>query len=224
MMTLGAPALATPIVNVTDVEVNWGQGRGLTIKAGGNSMPIYYAGPIFFTIQGSHVPLVVWCDDLYNDVYIGSHDTYYQVSPASYLSPLSLATIQSIAGLAFKGTQQSLANSLTPASGAEFQLAIWELENGIFQDHANAGIQAGVNGVIASAPAFFSEMNAANWTYAELDSPGCGQQPGAINYQNGCQTQGQIYVHPNSVPEPASLTLLLAGILGIAGLRSWRRT
>jgi hypothetical protein len=221
----GAPAMAVPIpVNVSDVQVNWSQGEGLTIQEGASSAPLYYAGPIYFTLNGSNMQTVVWCDDLYNDVYIGSSDQYYLVSAAAYLAPLTIGTVQDIAGLAFEGTQQSLANSLTPASGAEFQLAIWELEYGNSQDIADAGVQAGVNALIDSAPAFFSDMNAAGWTYSELDSPGCGQQPDSINYLNGCQVQGQLYAHPGTrIPEPGTIALLLSGVLGIGALRLRRK-
>ena len=213
------PAIAGPIpVNVTNVQANWGQGQGLTIQEGANSAGIYYAGPIIFTINGG--PVVVWCDDLYNDVFLGSSPQYYLVSAASYLSPLSIGTIRDIAGLAFQGTQESLANTLTPARGAEFQLAIWELEYGNIQDIADGGIQTGVDSLLGSAHQFFTDMNTAGWGYAELDSPGCGQQPDAITYTNGCQLQGQIYVHPlDRVPEPVTLSIFGAGVAGAIGLR-----
>src|SRR5258708_8603461 len=145
-------AIAGPIaVNVSNVQVNWGQGRGLTLQEGANSAGIYYEGPITFTINGANGPIVVWCDDFYNDVYIGSSDQYYKVSAASYLSPLALSTVKNIAGLAFQGTQEALANTLNPARGAEFQLAIWELEYGNIHDMADAGIQTGVDSLIGAA-------------------------------------------------------------------------
>jgi hypothetical protein len=220
---LSAPAFAGPILNVTNVQVNWGQGQGLTIMEGANAASLYYAGPIYFTVFGVNGPIIVWCDDLYNDVYIGSSNTYYQVSPASYLSPLSTSVIHNIAGLTFQGTMEALANTLTPGRGAAFQLAIWELEYGNIQDIADAGIQTSVDSLIGSAPSFFADMNTASWTYSQIDSPGCGQQPDAITYQNGCQTQGQIYVRPNSIPEPATMAILLSGFAGLAGLRLRRR-
>ena len=213
-----APAFAGPI-NVTNVQVNWNQGRGLNVMEGANPASLYYAGPITFTISGG--PVVVWCDDLYNDVYIGSSNIYHVVSPASYLAPLSQATIQNIAGLAFQGTMEALANTLTPDRGAEFQLAIWEQEYGNIQDLADSGIQTGVDALIGSAPSFFADMKAQGWTYDQLDSPGCDQQPNAITYQSGCQTQGQIYVR--RVPEPGTIAILLAGLLGLGGLHQRRK-
>ena len=198
---LSTSAFAGPItLNVTNVQVNWGQGQGLTIMEGPNPASIYYAGPIYFTVNGINGPIIVWCDDLYNDVYIGSSNTYCStVSPANYLSPLSSTTIHNIAGLQpIKERRKLLANTLTSARGAEFQLAIWEQIYGNISDIADVGIQSGVDSLIASAPNFFADMNASGWTYDELASPGCGQQPDAITYQNGCQTQGQIYVHPNN--------------------------
>src|SRR5579863_138681 len=52
------PAIAGPIaVNVTNVQVIWGQGQGLTIQEGANPTGIYYAGPIIFTINGAKAPI-----------------------------------------------------------------------------------------------------------------------------------------------------------------------
>ena len=63
-----APAAADPItpVTVSNVQVDWSQGEGTMTTPAGS---IYYAGPIMFTIAGKQT--IVWCDDLYNDVYIG---------------------------------------------------------------------------------------------------------------------------------------------------------
>lgn len=215
-----APATADTItpVSVSNVQVDWSQGEGTTTTPAGS---IYYAGPIVFTIAGT--PTIVWCDDLYNDVYIGSSDQYYETDAKdanAYLYNSSLTeseqtTVdQDVAGLAYKGTILAEADGLTSTTGAEYQVAIWEVEYPGLTD-TDSTFQSGVNGLIGQASADYSAMLAGGYTYGELESPGCGRAPGSITYTNGCQTQGQIFVH-DPVPEPSSLPMLLAG-LGLIG-------
>jgi hypothetical protein len=217
------PAAAGPIVPVivSDVQVDWSQGEGTTtIPAGG----IYYAGPITFTIAGT--PTIVWCDDLYNNVYIGSYDQYYQLNAIganSYLYNPSLSSTQQnaldeeIAGLAYEGTIFAEANELTPASGAENQVAIWEIEYPGLTD-TDATFQSGVNDLIGQASTGYGAMLKAGYTYGELESPGCDQTPGTITYTNGCQTQGQIFVHSDPLPEPSTLSLFIASLLSAVAI------
>ncbi len=220
------PALAGPIpVDVSNVQVDWSQGEGLGTNVGN----IYYAGPISFTLTGSSTPIIVWCDDFYNDVYIGSSDQYYMKDAKSYLSPLSVSTVKDIAGLAYEGTTDALKHTLSPAMGAEIQMAIWEIEYGDITA-TDAGVQAAVETLISGASANYSAMAAAGGTYAELVSPGCGQAPAAVTYTSECQVQGQIYIYPNSsagpdipVPEPGTLGLLGVGLFGFGGLRFRRK-
>jgi hypothetical protein len=217
----GVPAMADPItsINVSNVQADWSQGEGTTTNLLGG---IYYAGPIIFTIGGTQT--IVWCDDLYNDVYIGSSDQYYELDAKdanaylsnSSLTPSQQSTVdQEIAGLAYEGTILAEADKLTPASGAETQLAIWEIEYPGLAD-TDPTFQSGVEDLIGQAPADYDAMLKAGYTYGELESPGCGQPPGTITYTNGCQIQGQIFVR-DPVPEPSSLPMLLAGLAAIAG-------
>lgn len=215
-----APALADPVtpVTVSNVQVDWTQGEGTTMSSPAGS--VYYAGPILFTIDGTQN--VVWCDDLYNDVYIGSSDQYYETDAHDAnaylynpsLTPALQTTIdQDIAGLAYEGTLLAQADALTSTSGAEYQAAIWEVE---YQGLTNTDstFQSGVQGYIDLASADYSAMVNAGYTYGELESPGCVTQ-GALTYMNICQTQGQLVVHDNAVPEPSSLAVLLAGLTAV---------
>ncbi len=221
-----APAMAIPYtpVSVTNVGVNWAQGQGTNSNLGS----IYYAGPITFTILG--LPVIVWCDDFANDVYIGSSNQYYktdsQGADAYLVNPLLTPTQQAtldhqIAGLVYKGTTLSLTNALTAAMGAQIQFAIWSLQNPALLD-TDLAFQTSVNTLIGQASSFYSDMLTAGYTYGQLVSPNCGQNPASLTYTSACQTQGQMFV--KAVPEPLTLSLFGAGLAGAAALRRRRKT
>jgi hypothetical protein len=231
-----APAFAIPFaVTVSNVNVNWGQGEGLTINEAGNSAGIYYAGPISLSVDG--VAMTVFCDDLYNDIYIGSIDSFFQGNTTDAIQYLALltnstlypyGTIQDIAGIAYMGTIDS-SNTLnpptgyqplTPTLGAEFQLAIWELEYGNITDTADLGIQAGANELLTNAPEYYVDMLQAGYTYGQLISPCDATQPGSITHTTSCQIQGQLFL--TRVPEPSTLALFGAGLIGLIGFGSLR--
>lgn len=224
------PAAADPItpVTVSNVQVDWNQGEGTTMTPAGS---IYYAGPILFTIGGKST--VVWCDDLYNDVYIGSSDQYYETDANdanAYLWNSSLSSAdqttldQGIAGLAYEGTILAQADALNSTSGAQYQAAIWELEYSGLND-PDSTFQAGVDTLLEQAAGDYTAMLAANYTYGELEAPGCNQLPGSITYTNSCQTQGQIFVHdPVPAPEPITISLFGAGLAGAVAMRRRKKT
>jgi PEP-CTERM motif len=223
----GLPATADPIIPVfvSNVQADWSQGEGTTTNEGG----IYYAGPIIFTVAGT--PTIVWCDDLNNVVYIGSSNQYYQTDASdanaylynpSLTPPQQITVDQDIAGLAYEGTILAEADGLTSTLGAENQVAIWEVEYPGLTD-ADTAFQSGVDELIGQAPADYNAMLTAGYAYGELESPGCGQVPGTITYSNGCQTQGQIFVNPDPVPEPLTLSLFSTGLVGAIAVRRRRK-
>jgi len=232
---LAGPAVAGPVtpVTISDIAVDWSQGEGLSLNVSG----IYYAGPISMKLNG--VPIITFCDDLYNVIYIGSTNNFWQTDQAganAYLSPLSLATDQKIAGLDFLGTQGADAHTLTPALGAELQVAIWELEYGnVFA--TDAGFQSAVDALIAHATNDFNAFTAAGWSYYELESPCDSSRAGSITYTwsplgdiANCQVQAQIVAIPGRtvtnipVPEPITLSLFGAGLAGAVAMRRRKKS
>jgi hypothetical protein len=235
-----APAMADP-VQVLNVQM-WANSYDTNIATSQGN--IQFAGAIDYTVNFGAGPedIPVWCDDLNNVVYLGSQAQYYTDDANFYLTngtSLSVADAQSIAGLSYLGD----INLGQADLDAEIQLAIWEIESAGLTVN-NAGFQANVAFLIANASVYYGDMVGAGWLYTQLESPGCGQQDGTINYTNDCQIQGQIYAYPGpggnggnggcgnsiigcDVPEPGALGLMGSGLFASglfgSGLLGWRR-
>jgi hypothetical protein len=231
-----APAMAGAVTPVaaSNVGIDWSQGSGLNLNIG----HVYFAGPISMDLNGN--PTIVFCDDPYNVVYLGSAEEEWQTDQAGvagYLAPLSLGVVQEIAGLDMLGTQESFAATLTSDQGAEIQAAIWELE---FPNLSatDASVQSAIDGLISSATNDYNTFSAQGWTYFQLESPCDSSLAGSITFQNSpyngvanCQIQGEIGANAPSVaavtdvavPEPITLSIFGAGIAGAMTMRRRKR-
>jgi hypothetical protein len=245
---LAIPAMADQLT-VTNVTVDSSMGLFYDVSLSGNNNfaanGMYYVGEVQFngvdnSLGGQAFTSYVWCDDLFNQVYVGNSNYQYVTTNATganaYLAPLGLTTIQEIAGLTFEGTLNSV-NGASPAADAEIQTAIWELEYPTLSIQATSisdpNIQADVTVLENSALAYYGIMVADGFTYGEFESPnqGCTNVVGTNPYDDGCQTQGQIFVYPSpnggggqlvppigDVPEPGTLGLFGIALLALGGL------
>ena len=215
----------TPIT-VSNVSVSNTGEYNVPLSINGSPESLYYVGPITFTVNGQN--WTTFCDDINNVVYLGSSNQYYLLDSSganAYLSNTMSTTQttmdQEIAGLAFNYyLNASSANALY---GAEIQIAIWQVEYGSNYVVVNNAVeQSTITNMINGAVGYYNEFPQYSFAYYELEDPGCNQAPGTINYTNGCQTQGQIFVaDPTMIPEPASWLVLFAGLASFGAL-GWR--
>ena len=205
IVACAAPALANPVITVTDVSV---QGDIVTI-AGPISPLSVYAGPI--TLTSSAGSIVAWCVDLFHEIQTGSgQNLQYElgtVTTDNASSPTALTAAQQteIANLAaygqsLVGTAQGSTDNLTAV-----QLAIWSVEYPNFS-------YTGASGAPVAAA-------------LQQDLSGPGYDPGLLAL-SGMQTfitvSGGVSTLAATVPEPATLALLSGG-LALLGVTTRRR-
>ena len=147
----------------------------------------------------------MWCVDIFHDIGLGSSGEQFSEGPLATdnsglpSTPLSAYQISKITALASYGNHLMLT---TPSANlnlvsAEVQAAIWTVESN--------------NSSLSNTLAVTSTSN--SFTQADIDSliaaakNGIAAQLVALN-----GSQGQVF---DAVPEPASLALLGAGVLGI---------
>lgn len=205
------PASATPIT-ITNVEVPYYENLVLSggILGVGNTLDAPYSGQIVLTTSAG--TLDAWCVDLLHTIQLGDGTYVYSTGPlttdnsgsdAASSNPLTTEQIEQIEALAAYGNSV-MASTPSDAFSAAIQAAIWYVEFGTTAT-GSATFQSDLTDILALLPSLHG---------------GGGYQLSHTDQQDQFVSQG---VFVSDVPEPATLTLMGAGLAGLGAMRRRRR-
>ena len=198
MLTLGAPAAATPVsIDLTFGGLDIPVGERVRVKAPLNRVTVTAGG---FSMSDGTQSFLAWCIDLFDAI---RSDTYSVERPGH----LTDATEAELNRLFTNNLSQAQPN---PTTSAAFQLAIWEI---VYETKPGYNVRKG---------AFSASHNGPALDLAQTWLEDLGEAKGTTTLEFFTSDGSQDLV-TGVVPLPAGLVLLLSG-LGIMGIARFRRT